>query len=49
MCFAGHFMENKSVHKNDRACPGCSAMVGIEFSFCGACGNRVSNTVAASA
>ncbi|KAE8994373.1 hypothetical protein PR003_g15210 [Phytophthora rubi] len=38
-----------SVDKTDRVCPGCSAMVGVEFSFCGACGHRVGNIVAASA
>ncbi|KAE8882937.1 hypothetical protein PF003_g33012 [Phytophthora fragariae] len=38
-----------SVNKTDRVCPGCSAMVGVEFSFCEACGHRVDNIVAASA
>ncbi|KAE9191358.1 hypothetical protein PF004_g21624 [Phytophthora fragariae] len=38
-----------SVDKADRVCPGFSAVVGTEFSYCGACGHRVGNIVIASA
>ncbi|KAL4146023.1 hypothetical protein PRNP1_011896 [Phytophthora ramorum] len=39
--FAEREKERNNVDKTDRVCPGCSAMVGLEFSFCGACGHRV--------
>ncbi|GMF65152.1 unnamed protein product [Phytophthora lilii] len=39
--FADREKERNNVDKTDRVCPGCSAAVGVEFSFCGACGHRV--------
>jgi predicted amidophosphoribosyltransferase len=39
--FAAREKERNNVDKTDRVCPSCSAPVGLEFSFCGACGHRV--------
>eukprot|EP00644_Phytophthora_capsici_P005561 jgi/Phyca11/98188/e_gw1.2.739.1 len=39
--FADRENERYNVDKTDRVCPGCNAMVGVEFQFCGACGHRV--------
>ncbi|ETM53888.1 serine/threonine protein kinase, partial [Phytophthora nicotianae] len=45
--FADRENERNNVDKTDRVCPGCNAMVGVEFAFCGTCGFRVgADTVA---
>ncbi|OWZ09028.1 Serine/threonine protein kinase [Phytophthora megakarya] len=41
--FANRENERNNVDKTDRVCPGCSAMVGVEFQFCGACGHRIAS------
>ncbi|GMF28717.1 unnamed protein product [Phytophthora fragariaefolia] len=42
--FADREQQRNNNDKADRVCPGCSATVGGEFAFCGACGHRVADS-----
>ncbi|RLN72128.1 hypothetical protein BBJ28_00022800 [Nothophytophthora sp. Chile5] len=44
--FAEKEKERNNVDETDRVCPQCSAKVGVEFAFCGKCGNHIGEAAA---